>query len=58
MIIVNIQKQVFSIQSLIFKKQIISVVDDQINNPYLSKSMSKIIGLCIEKEISGIYHWG
>ena len=40
------------------KQKPISVVDDQINNPTWSKSMSKIISLCIEKEISGIYHWG
>ena len=36
----------------------INVVDDQINNPTWAQSMAKIIGLCVEKEISGIYHWG
>ena len=40
------------------EKTPISVVDDQINNPTWAKSMAKIIGLCIEKEISGVYHWG
>tara|TARA_X000000950_G_scaffold284227_1_gene386858 strand:- start:715 stop:1572 length:858 start_codon:yes stop_codon:yes gene_type:complete len=40
------------------EKTPINVVDDQINNPTWAKSMAKIIGLCVEKEISGIYHWG
>ena len=40
------------------EKTPINVVDDQINNPTWTQSMAKIIGLCIEKEISGIYHWG
>ena len=40
------------------EKTPISVVDDQINNPTWAQSMAKIIGLCVEKEISGIYHWG
>ena len=40
------------------KKTPISVVNDQINNPTWARSMAKIIGLCVEKEISGIYHWG
>ena len=40
------------------KKKPINVVDDQINNPTWAQSMAKIIGLSIEKEISGIYHWG
>ena len=40
------------------EKTPINVVDDQINNPTWAQSMAKIIGLCIEKEISGIYHWG
>ena len=40
------------------QKTPINVVDDQINNPTWAQSMAKIIGLCIEKEISGIYHWG
>ena len=45
------------VQSLI-EKTPINVVDDQINNPTWAQSMAKIIGLCVEKEISGIYHWG
>ena len=40
------------------KKTPINVVDDQINNPTWVQSMAKIIGLCIDKEISGICHWG
>ena len=40
------------------EKTPINVVDDQINNPTWAQSMAKIIGLCVEKEISGIYHWG
>ena len=36
----------------------INVVDDQVNNPTWAQSMAKIIGLCVEKEISGLYHWG
>ena len=40
------------------EKSPINVVDDQVNNPTWTQSMAKIIGLCIEKEISGIYHWG
>ena len=40
------------------EKTPINVVDDQINNPTWTQSMAKIIGLCVEKEISGIYHWG
>jgi len=38
--------------------QVISVVDDQINNPTWTKSMADIISLCIQQNISGIYHWG
>ena len=40
------------------EKTSIDVVDDQINNPTWAQSMAKVIGLCIKKEISGIYHWG
>ena len=40
------------------KKVPIDVVDDQINNPTWTESMAKIIGLCIDKELSGVYHWG
>ena len=40
------------------EKTPINVVYDQINNPTWAQSMAKIIGLCVEKEISGIYHWG
>ena len=36
----------------------INVVNDQINNPTWTKSMSNVISSCIEKGISGIYHWG
>ena len=36
----------------------INVVNDQINNPTWTKSMSHVISSCIEKGISGIYHWG
>ena len=38
--------------------QVISVVDDQINNPTWTESMADIISLCIQQNISGIYHWG
>ena len=40
------------------EKTPINVVDDQINNPTWAQSMAKIIGLCLEKEVSGTYHWG
>ena len=40
------------------EKTPIDVVDDQINNPTWTQSMAKIIGLCVEKEIGGTYHWG
>ena len=40
------------------EKTPIKVVDDQINNPTWTQSMAKTIGMCIENEISGIYHWG
>ena len=40
------------------QKTPINVVDDQINNPTWTESMAKIISLCVEKEISGLYHWG
>ena len=40
------------------KKISINVVDDQINNPTWTQSMAKIIGLCIDKKLSGLYHWG
>ncbi len=40
------------------EKNPINVVDDQINNPTWAQSMAKIIGLCIDKKFSGIYHWG
>ena len=40
------------------EKTSIDVVDDQINNPTWAQSMAKVIGLCIKKEISGLYHWG
>ncbi len=40
------------------EKTTINVVNDQINNPTWSQSMAKVIGICVKKEISGIYHWG
>ena len=45
------------VRSLKEKKQI-NVVDDQYNNPTWTKSISKVILLCIQKKISGLYHWG
>jgi len=39
-------------------KQEIRVVDDQVNNPTWTNSMADIIALCIEKDLSGIVHWG
>ena len=45
------------VQSLNAKTSI-EVVDDQINNPTWTQSMAKIIGLCIDKKVSGVYHWG
>ena len=38
--------------------QAIKVVDDQLNNPTWTQSMADILYLSIEKNISGIYHWG
>jgi len=38
--------------------QEIRVVDDQFNNPTWTKSMADIITLCIQNELSGIFHWG
>jgi len=38
--------------------QEIQVVDDQFNNPTWTKSMADIISLCIQNELSGIFHWG
>ena len=40
------------------EKQEIQVVNDQVNNPTWTKSMADIIALCIEKDLSGIVHWG
>ena len=40
------------------EKQEIQVVNDQVNNPTWTKSMADIIVLCIEKDLSGIVHWG
>ena len=40
------------------EKNPINVVDDQINNPTWVQSMAKVIGLCIDKNIHGLYHWG
>ena len=39
-------------------KEMINVVEDQINNPTWVKSMANVINLCIENKISGIFHWG
>ena len=59
MIIVKQQGCFFNwvVQSL-REKNPIYVVDDQINNPTWTQSMAEVIGLCVGKEISGIYHWG
>jgi len=40
------------------EKREINVVNDQYNNPTWTKSISKVIFLCIQKKISGLYHWG
>ncbi len=40
------------------EKTSIKVVDDQINNPTWTQSMAKVISLCIDNNIYGIYHWG
>ena len=36
----------------------ISVVDDQYNNPTWTNSIAKVINLCIENNIHGLFHWG
>ena len=45
------------VRSLKEKTQI-NVVNDQYNNPTWTKSISRVILLCIQKKISGLYHWG
>ena len=45
------------VRSLKEKRQIY-VVNDQYNNPTWTKSISRVILLCIQKKISGLYHWG
>ncbi|MBT3179770.1 MAG: SDR family oxidoreductase [Candidatus Marinimicrobia bacterium] len=40
------------------KNEEITVVTDQINNPTWTESMADITSLCIEKNLSGIVHWG
>ena len=40
------------------KNRQIYVVNDQYNNPTWTKSISRVILLCIQKKISGLYHWG
>tara|TARA_B100001996_G_scaffold340465_1_gene293997 strand:- start:1827 stop:2693 length:867 start_codon:yes stop_codon:yes gene_type:complete len=35
----------------------IQVVNDQFNNPTWTYSLADIISLCIDKDISGLYHW-
>ena len=42
----------------LYDKIPINVVNDQINNPTWTQSMAKIIMLSIDKDLSGIYHWG
>ena len=36
----------------------IKIVDDQFNNPTWDQSMADILKLCIDKNLSGILHWG
>ena len=45
------------VRSLKEKRQIY-VVNDQYNNPTWTKSISRVILLCIQNKISGLYHWG
>ncbi len=45
------------VRSLKEKRQIY-VVSDQYNNPTWTKSISRVILLCIQKKIRGLYHWG
>ena len=35
----------------------IQVVNDQFNNPTWTHSLADIISLCINRDISGLYHW-
>jgi len=39
-------------------KNKISVVEDQINNPTWTQSLTNVICLCIKNNISGLLHWG
>ena len=39
-------------------EKVISVVDDQSNNPTWTSSISDIISLCIDNSVNGIMHWG
>jgi len=45
------------IENLEAKKQI-NIVDDQYNNPTWTMSFAKVINLCIENNIHGLFHWG
>ena len=40
------------------KKQMITVVDDQWNNPTWTNDLANVISMMIEKNIGGIYHYG
>ena len=40
------------------KKQMITVVDDQWNNPTWTNDLANVISMLIEKNIGGIYHYG
>jgi len=39
-------------------KNSIKVVDDQYNNPTWTESIAKVLMLCLNNNISGLYHWG
>ena len=40
------------------KRQVITVVDDQWNNPTWTNDLAKVISKIIEKDINGLYHYG
>ena len=40
------------------RKQIITVVNDQWNNPTWTNDLANVISMIIEKNISGLYHYG
>ena len=40
------------------KRQMITVVDDQWNNPTWTNDLAKVISKIIEKDINGLYHYG